>query len=245
MVDSMRGHMRQLAWGEPWLFQEVVFPLLQNDRATTDDACDIWTHELVCMLEPKLKNQPRLFERAREGQTTNITAFLFANSSSERQQACLKSMRGILKLQQRIVQQPLASTSDWTRWDCALMVATDHRRRDAAYPVDDLVGDEKDQVEAAMHEVETHRKVNRAKRQNRTDAGQRVELRVRESDTEPFVQQRSSGDDPCAAEEEADHHQDRTNHHFQEEDVAVSGLVAEAVAFACRTLLNSRPHLSA
>lgn len=32
-------------------------------------------------------------------------------------------MRGILKLQQRIVQQPLASTSDWTRWDCALTVS--------------------------------------------------------------------------------------------------------------------------
>lgn len=123
LVDSMRGHMRQLAWGEPWLFQEVVFPLLQNDRATTDDACDIWMQELVCMLEPKLKNQPRLFERAREGQTTNITALLFANSSPERQQASLKSMRGILKLQQRIVQQPLASTSDWTRWDCALTVS--------------------------------------------------------------------------------------------------------------------------
>ncbi|MDR8763951.1 hypothetical protein FEP90_05677 [Burkholderia multivorans] len=123
LVDSMRGHMRQLAWGEPWLFQEVVFPLLQNDRATIDDACDIWMQELVCMLEPKLKNQPRLFERAREGQTTNITAFLFANSSPERQQVSLKSMRDILKLQQRIVQQPLASTSDWTRWDCALTVS--------------------------------------------------------------------------------------------------------------------------
>ncbi|WP_175745078.1 VPA1262 family protein [Burkholderia ambifaria] len=123
LVDSMRGHMQQLPWGEPWLFEEVVFPLLKNDRATTDDACDIWMQELVCMLEPKLKNQPRLFERAREGRTTNITAFLFANSSPERQQANLNSMRGILKLQQRIVQQPLASTSDWSRWDCALTIS--------------------------------------------------------------------------------------------------------------------------
>ena len=32
-------------------------------------------------------------------------------------------MQAILKRQQRIVQQPLASTSDWTRWDGALTVS--------------------------------------------------------------------------------------------------------------------------
>jgi hypothetical protein len=123
LVDSMRGHMRQLAWTEPWLFQDVVFPLLRNDRTNTDDACEIWMQELADMLEPQLKDQPRLFDRAREGQTTNITAFLFAYSSSERQQASVKLMQAILKRQKRIVQQPLASTSDWTRWDGALTVS--------------------------------------------------------------------------------------------------------------------------
>lgn len=120
LVDSMRGHMRQLAWAEPWLFKDVVFPLLQNDRAIYDDACDIWMQELANMLEPQLKDQPLLFNQEREGQTTNITAFLFANSSPERQQATLKSIQAILKRQRRIVQQPLASTSDWRRWDRAL-----------------------------------------------------------------------------------------------------------------------------
>lgn len=123
LVDSMRGHMRQLAWAEPWLFQDVVFPLLQSERVATDDACEIWMRELVCMLEPKLTDLPKLFDRAREGQTTNIAAFLFAYSNPERQQASLRSMQDILKRQQRIVQQPLASTSDWTRWDGALTVS--------------------------------------------------------------------------------------------------------------------------
>ncbi|NMM14633.1 MAG: hypothetical protein HHJ17_14015 [Rhodoferax sp.] len=123
LVDSMRGHMQQLAWTEPWLFQDVVFPLLQNDRANTDEACEIWMQELAGMLEPQLKDQSLLFDRAREGQTTNITAFLFAYSNSERQQASLKSIQAILKRQRRIVQQPLASTSDWTRWDGALVVS--------------------------------------------------------------------------------------------------------------------------
>jgi hypothetical protein len=123
LVDSMRGHMRQLAWAEPWLFQDVVSPLVHSARANTDDACEIWIQELAASLEPQLEGQSRLFDRVREGQTTNITAFLFAHSGPERQLASVKSMSAILKRQRRIVQQPLASTSDWTRWDGALIVS--------------------------------------------------------------------------------------------------------------------------
>jgi hypothetical protein len=122
LIDSMRGHMRQLTWTEPWLFQDVVFPLLRNNRANTDDACDIWVQELAALLKPE-KDPVRLFDRAREGQTTKITASLFACSSLDRQQAGLKSIQAILKRQRRIVQQPLASTSDWTQWDDALKVS--------------------------------------------------------------------------------------------------------------------------
>jgi hypothetical protein len=115
--------MRQLGWAEPWLFRDVVLPLLQNDRANTDDACGIWVQELAALLKPELEHQPRLFHRAREGQTTNIAAFLFAYSSPERQRASLISIEAILKQQQRILQQPLPSTSDWTRWDGALVAS--------------------------------------------------------------------------------------------------------------------------
>lgn len=123
LIDSMRGHMRQLAWTEPWLFQDVVFPLLQNERVNTDYASEIWVQELATLLGPESKHQPRLFEQAREGQMINITAFLFAYSSSERQRVSLKLIQAILKKQRQIIQQPLASTSDWTRWDDALVVS--------------------------------------------------------------------------------------------------------------------------
>lgn len=123
LVNSMRGHMQQLAWVEPWLFQDVIFPLLQNNRAHYDDASAIWSQELANMLEPKRIDQPLLFDRAREGQTTNISALLFACSSPARQQAILEAMQDILRRQQRVVQQPLASTSNWTRWDRALTVS--------------------------------------------------------------------------------------------------------------------------
>lgn len=123
LIDSMRGHMQQISRTEPWLFGDVVSPLLQNNRAKTDDACDIWMQELAGMLEPKPNDPPQLFDRTREGQTTNITAFLYAYSSPEQRLDSLKSMQEILKRQKQIVQKPLASTSNWTRWDSALTVS--------------------------------------------------------------------------------------------------------------------------
>ncbi|MEK6787351.1 MAG: VPA1262 family protein [Pseudomonadota bacterium] len=123
LIDTMRGHMRQLSWVGPWLFQDIVFPLLQDGHAQTDDACEIWMQELIGMLEPQPNETSRLFDSEREGQTTNLTAFLMAHSSSERQQTSLLLLGRILRRQQRIVQQPLASTSDWTRWNGALTVS--------------------------------------------------------------------------------------------------------------------------
>ena len=119
----MRGHMWKLSWTEPWLFQDVINPLLESERAKYDDAAAIWCQELANMLEPKMGEAFRSFNRGREGQTTNISAFLFAMSSPSQQQVILKIMQDILRRKQKIVRQPLASTSDWTRWDLALTVS--------------------------------------------------------------------------------------------------------------------------
>jgi len=123
LVDSMRGHMKRLAWAEPWLFRDVVLPLLEGERAKNDDACEIWIQELDVLLEPDPKHRPRLFVAAREGQTTNVAAFLFAYSSPPRQRESLSLMRAHLARQKRILHQPLASTSNWARWDDALTVS--------------------------------------------------------------------------------------------------------------------------
>ncbi len=123
LVDALRGHMQQLPWTEPWLFQDVIVPLLENGRANFDDACEIWVQELAALLEPALKRQPPPFDLTREGRMTKITAYLLASSTREQQQASVRLMQTILKRQRRVIQQPLASTSDWTRWDNALVVS--------------------------------------------------------------------------------------------------------------------------
>ncbi|WP_419729811.1 VPA1262 family protein [Lichenicola sp.] len=123
LVDSMRGHMRTLCWAEPWLFRDVVSPLLEGGRANIDDACEIWIQELADWLRSEDDAQPLLFDLNRQGQTTNIAAFLFANSTITMRQNSMRSIREILRRQKIIVHQPLASTSDWTRWDRALVIA--------------------------------------------------------------------------------------------------------------------------
>ncbi|MEJ7889890.1 VPA1262 family protein [Acinetobacter baumannii] len=123
LIDSMRGHMKQLAWAEPWLFQDIISPLLENDRVNVDDACEIWTQELISMLEPDSPSTSLLFDQAREGQTTNICAFLIAHGSSEQQQSSLQVINKVLNQQKKVIQQPLASTSNWSRWDKALKIS--------------------------------------------------------------------------------------------------------------------------
>ncbi|MBC3229990.1 VPA1262 family protein [Serratia fonticola] len=120
LIDSLRGHMRKLIWSESWLIQDIVLPLLQNGRVNFDDVCKIWNAEMLELLTSK---DLVLFNRVREGKFTNVSAFLFANSSSEQQDIILKAIMHILKQKQRILQQPLASTSDWSRWDNALTVS--------------------------------------------------------------------------------------------------------------------------
>lgn len=122
MVDSMCGHMKRLTWNEPWLFKDVVLPLLQDDRANTDDACEIWIKELIGLMDPKIRSQSRLFEPKREGETTNIGALLFSCSSLEQQQSIINLIGRVLSSQRRNLQQPLASTINWTDWDDALVV---------------------------------------------------------------------------------------------------------------------------
>lgn len=122
VVDALRGHMRTLPWAEPWLFDDIIVPLLDSYRASVDAAGDIWMRELAAMLGPKANGNSRLFNLSREGRTTNVVAALFAHSSADRQRFHMRSVRGILVKQRRIIQQPLASTSNWARWYDALTI---------------------------------------------------------------------------------------------------------------------------
>ncbi len=122
-IDSMLGHMKQLSWAEPWISRKVLTPLLEDDRVAFGDASQIWHEELINLLEPKTSTSSRMFNFSREGEVTNIAAWLWTQSSTAHQKKCLKNFERVLRKQKQIIQQPLASSANWSKWDDALKVA--------------------------------------------------------------------------------------------------------------------------
>lgn len=123
LVDSLRGHMRELGWSEPWLFAEVIAPLLEEGRVTPDELSGTWMKELSSYLDGKLLGETVSFSRSREGRVTEVAAFLFARSSFEAKDEAVHGLLKTLKKARTNVQQPLASTMNWSKWDDSLEVA--------------------------------------------------------------------------------------------------------------------------
>ena len=123
LIDSIRGHMHQISWTEPWLFSDIVEPLLKSNRVNYDDVCKIWLQDLIDLLIYGDVHHSLSFSREREGQTTNVCAYLWANSTPTQKNKCIKKISEILGKQKRIILQPLASTSNRSKWDEALKVS--------------------------------------------------------------------------------------------------------------------------
>ena len=122
-MEFVRGHMHKLGWAEPWLFRDIIEPLLTKKRLNFEDVCEIWFKDLIDLLNQNNSHDTLLFSSEREGQTTNISAYLWAYSNQTYQEKCLHKLSIILNKQKRIIQQPLASTLNWSRWDKALKVS--------------------------------------------------------------------------------------------------------------------------
>jgi hypothetical protein len=123
VVDSLRGPLRHLSWAEPWLYRDVVEPLLTGDRVTADDLCRLWIAELTSYFDDAIQGRSHLFRRDAEGKVTETAAILFGRSSITQQREALKVLQVALRSAKRDIQKPLASTSNWANWNSALVVA--------------------------------------------------------------------------------------------------------------------------
>jgi len=122
-IDAARGHMHKLTWSGLWLFKDIIQPLLDNKRIGFDDACKIWLKDFIAILELKEPHRSLIFSSEREGNLINISAYLWANSGFSFQLSSLNDVKVIFENQRRIVQRPLASTSNWSSWDEALKIS--------------------------------------------------------------------------------------------------------------------------
>lgn len=123
VVDSLRGPVRELSWSEPWLYRDVVKPLQDSDRVSVDDLCQIWVDELCSYFEDEAQGRNHLFRRDAEGNITATAALLYTHSGDAQKQKSLRALETALVPAKREIQKPLASTSNWNRWNSALVVA--------------------------------------------------------------------------------------------------------------------------
>ena len=63
------------------------------------------------------------FDQWREGQNLKICAYLFALAGEKQQEEILKQLKLNLKQYQRVLQQPLANTVNWYKWDNASVLS--------------------------------------------------------------------------------------------------------------------------
>jgi hypothetical protein len=122
-IDSLRGHMNNLGWCEPWLFNKIVVPLINSDRIDFDNLANIWINELENIFEGILSGQSAIFKIENEGRTTDIAAYLMSYSSFETQTSILKRWEKKLNDLSRNIKKPLANSSNWKQWNSSLSIA--------------------------------------------------------------------------------------------------------------------------
>lgn len=123
IIDSAKGYHKQLKWSEPWLFIDIINPLLLANRVNYDYICEIWMQELIAQFENTDENESVIFSPDREQVTTQVCAYLWVNSSKDYKDKCIENLHRIILKQKRIIQRPLARSINWNKWDKALKIS--------------------------------------------------------------------------------------------------------------------------
>ncbi|WP_256822119.1 MULTISPECIES: VPA1262 family protein [unclassified Pseudomonas] len=117
LFKNLRNHMNELSYCYPWLITEIVNPLLEKEIINISFLAEVWLDEILFLIEKLTKNGTSIFQTDHQAKTTDVGAFLLANSNTTFQKevfAMLTTKLGTLK---RKIQKPLASTTNWTEWD--------------------------------------------------------------------------------------------------------------------------------
>ena len=78
---------------------------------------------MLAYLDQALRDKSGIFKRSAEGRVTEVAALLFGHSGLQQQKETVTALRSLLDRVRRDVQQPLASTSNWNKWNISIVVA--------------------------------------------------------------------------------------------------------------------------
>lgn len=122
LIESTKGYHQKLSWSEPWLFRDIIQPLLAEGRVSYDYICQFWMQEIIEQFENTDKKETIIFSPDREQITTQVCAYLWANSSQSYRDSSIEILNKILRKQGRVIQKPLAKSINYAKWNKALKV---------------------------------------------------------------------------------------------------------------------------
>lgn len=122
LINSLRQNMTKISYSEPWISDNIIMPLLEQERISANGLSKIWLQDLLSDLNGYLVNQTIFFQKEVEGNLTLMAAFLFSQSDYSQQIISLQPFQQIIKKCKRKILKPLASTVDWKKWNNALAI---------------------------------------------------------------------------------------------------------------------------
>lgn len=122
LTDAMRGYMSEFSSLEPWLYSDILFPLIENKRVCYEYVSQIWIEEFISIINNQKTNQNICFNKSNYESMTKHCAILLANSCKDQRSLSINNLSSILKKQKRIFLQPLASSNNLIVWHNALIV---------------------------------------------------------------------------------------------------------------------------
>lgn len=123
VLNSLRGRMKSLAHNGTWIHENILQPLLKQDRVSTDDVALFWFKDFKSALPLCNSTNSTLFSSEYEGKLTNLAAYFYTFASAKQQAKLLDEIKDLLSQAQRTVNQPLASTVNYEQWNAALHTA--------------------------------------------------------------------------------------------------------------------------
>ncbi|WP_405125748.1 VPA1262 family protein [Pseudomonas marginalis] len=117
LFKNLRNHMNELSYCYPWLITDIVNPLLEKEMVDTSFLAEVWLNEILFLINKLTKNENSIFQLDHQAKTTDVGAFLLANSNYTFQKETLFTLTTKLDGLKRKIQKPLAATTNWTEWD--------------------------------------------------------------------------------------------------------------------------------
>lgn len=123
LLDSMRNPLRRIYDNPPWIFQDIVKPLIELDRLNLDLAAKAWLTEVIEVWNEGRGSSSLLFCIDSEGVFTDEVANLFAFAGHATQKHILASLKKELAACGRIIRRPFSSQISWSKYDKALVIS--------------------------------------------------------------------------------------------------------------------------